>query len=545
MAKKQGTGETRLGMLLTLIFFILATFILGTIAYFGYAEQEKLKADAKKALAAEKALSQEREAEQAAKLVNRIMMGIEQLADPQKEGSVSDQQTLAGLSSARKQVINDEIKRIEDEFKKIAANNPDLAKYLADLTWEISAEGEIKARPNKTVPDILRELLAELKKVQGDRDNALTAKTQAEQDLARVDDAAKKAQEAFNANIQKLQAEVKKANDDKTVAEVQLSKARDEASDWKNKYEKARQGTILEKDEKIKKLEDQVAQLKDTITSLRQTSRSLEKIDLGSLMQLVKQDLSYMGEAKGEVIRRDQGIGGEAGIVTINRGRADFLKPGVEFAVFPEMVKLQGGPSHENLKGRIEVVEVTGPYTARCRILQEIDPIRNSIAPTDKIINPLWEPGKVVHVALAARIDLDGDGRDDNVDFIRQLVKQGVVVDAYLDLRERQIKGKDKISYGTSYIIIDELFKDRDFRSLRFTSNDPRMVAKEELQKLQAEMRDTAIRYGVQPISPDRFLAMIGFPLPRYQAPPRYDEYLLPRKVEDASAAPAEPKEGK
>ena len=53
MPPKRSSGESKQGLVITLVFFILATIGLGVATYFGYSEQEakdKAKADAEKKL---------------------------------------------------------------------------------------------------------------------------------------------------------------------------------------------------------------------------------------------------------------------------------------------------------------------------------------------------------------------------------------------------------------------------------------------------------------------------------------------------------------
>ena len=53
MPPKRSSGESKQGLVITLVFFILATIGLGVSTYFGYSEQEakdKAKADAEKKL---------------------------------------------------------------------------------------------------------------------------------------------------------------------------------------------------------------------------------------------------------------------------------------------------------------------------------------------------------------------------------------------------------------------------------------------------------------------------------------------------------------
>ena len=44
------------------------------------------------------------------------------------------------------------------------------------------------------------------------------------------------------------------------------------------------------------------------------------------------------------------------------------------------------------------------------------------------------------HVAIIGLIDLMGDGKDNTAELVRNLTRQGIIVDAYLDLKDKTLK---------------------------------------------------------------------------------------------------------
>ena len=112
-------------------------------------------------------------------------------------------------------------------------------------------------------------------------------------------------------------------------------------------------------------------------------------------------------------------------------------------------------------------------------------------------------------------IDLSGDGRDGTIDFVKNLEKQGVAVDAYLDSRDLSIKGKG-ITIRTSYLILGEI--PRFDAEERIRDNDPRQERKKDIISKITEMQEDAKKQGVQIVPARHFMAIMGFTLPRVPA---------------------------
>src|SRR5581483_4038960 len=157
------------------------------------------------------------------------------------------------------------------------------------------------------------------------------------------------------------------------------------------------------------------------------------------------------------------------------------------------------------------VVEVVGPHLSRARITETVDPRSNPIQPGDLLVNPAWSPSMQQHVAIAGLIDFTGDGRDHREEFMRALSKQNIVVDAYLDLRERTIVGK--IDLKTDYLILgDQPMFDAN---AQIREGDRRFENKEEILQKIADMQREAQRLGVQILPLRRFVELTGYQVPR------------------------------
>src|SRR5439155_3398832 len=112
--------------------------------------------------------------------------------------------------------------------------------------------------------------------------------------------------------------------------------------------------------------------------------------------------------------------------------------------------------------------------------------------------------GEKEHVAYCGIIDLDGDGRPDNEEFVRILERNNLVIDAYLDLKTGTIKnrpGSEGIDFRTKFLIV---------------GSDAPLVGNVK------KMIDQAKEKSVQLIDARMFLNLIGVKPPRNPAPPAY-----------------------
>ena len=128
MAKKKKPGGTSIGLIMVLIFFVLATFICGTVAYFGYSqiEQDKGKvAEAEKQL---KTAQAQMRKERALKIVYRMALGIQQDDD---RGNL-----LADMEFFRNDIREeyDNVRRQQFDAMKLAKERIDVLKKERDIT---------------------------------------------------------------------------------------------------------------------------------------------------------------------------------------------------------------------------------------------------------------------------------------------------------------------------------------------------------------------------------------------------------------------------
>jgi hypothetical protein len=120
-----------------------------------------------------------------------------------------------------------------------------------------------------------------------------------------------------------------------------------------------------------------------------------------------------------------------SGIVWINIGSRDRLKPITNFSVYPAtQLGVMRGPG--DIKAKIEVIKILDGQFAQCRIIE--DSINDPILIGDQIYSPLWQRGIQVHFALIGFFDIDGDGKSDR-DKVKNIIRSaGGIIDAELSI---------------------------------------------------------------------------------------------------------------
>ena len=120
-----------------------------------------------------------------------------------------------------------------------------------------------------------------------------------------------------------------------------------------------------------------------------------------------------------------------SGIVWINIGSRDRLKPLTNFSVYPAtQLGVMRGPG--DIKAKIEVIKILDGQFAQCRIIE--DSINDPILIGDQIYSPLWQRGIQVHFALIGFFDIDGDGKSDR-DKVKNIIRSaGGIIDAELSI---------------------------------------------------------------------------------------------------------------
>jgi hypothetical protein len=440
MAKKPGK-ETSVPLILALVFFVLTTIAFGVLWYMQYSEQqakEDAKAKAEKEATVAKGLTADAQLEA---MILRILVGVEEEKD--KETIASETKNKAKIAAS--------LKKIRDSMAK-AVGKDDASKLPEELNiWPLDDSGNAGPPPAKGFLPVIGDAIAK-------RDSAVEASAKARKDyeeavktiksaVTDIDQIKKKFEEVAAALPKKFQSDLKELTtkfDDRTKKYIENeAKARDEFTKIEDEKQKV----------------DRVN--KDLVKDVMKAQAEIVYLT----KQLVKkQDTFQYDEPQGKILRRLS-----QDVVEIDLGSDALVRPGLTFTVLPSDYPEKGRQSRirefreKNDRGEykaiqrfvekatLEVIEVVGPKRSRARITSENEPIRDAIGPGDLLYNAAWRKGAADHIALIGIFDVNGDGTDDIEAVVRDLLKMGIPVDAYYDLKTRKWKGT--IDSQTRFII--------------------------------------------------------------------------------------------
>lgn len=534
-AKKKDTTNPNTTLVLFMVFFILLSIILGVMGYYGYDGQNKLKEDAVKA----------KKNEEAAKLGERywafvardtrMALGFPLIDDPNElEAWKSDREELNNKFKGEKtkdlveKMIAENLKELGEQDKKYATTYKDrLTKAAADLAAANANIAKLQGDLKKTRDDFLT--LSTNQETYWKDAQARIAKGNKEA-LSASQKRSDETQEAFKQN-QKLQEDIKKLIEDH----------QNKAEDFTRKIAK------LEKEkERLQEKGDFRSNVRDGTTPhalLLDVSRGKTMWD-DPLGKLVKVDMTNR-------------------LVHINLGSAQGIKPELTFMIFGSGWNQR---AEKGLKGTIEVIRVLDRETSMARITSLYDSDGVEIALNDPSLgrvqreasNPMKEGDLLFNLTFGLRVAVAGifnpNGLPGNspLDQMRQLQsfahlleRQGVVVDAYIDLMDGKIKGPG-LTTRTRYLVIGDGLRTEDKEAPAKEKEEGKEEGKEkeakgkeakekEAKEMPAKEADTggneeraqrlagsiqtlkkeAVERGMFIISADNFLNIIGYRRPR------------------------------
>lgn len=491
--RTRAQGESKQGLIITLVFFILATICLGVAAYFGFSEQSAYEKKAAEAKKGEETFKAERDYYKAAYMMARGYMGMtEGMEGAETLGTLKEQLDRGSLG-------------------KNSKDNADVQKWLKTLEGSYGWNGN---QPQKTLDNTIKTLTTQNQNLTNQMSKADAERKTAKADLQKKDeelqaahkdfetklaDFMKKSKEEFDKSISDLadlRAEIKRRSDE-------LDKLKEQGQEEK----KATDGTIARKEREIADLKNLVKRKQDEMDQFKLKNPEAPP-NMRTDWKIVQMD------ARGTH-------------PYINLGSADHVRPQLTFSIYG--VSSDGRP-YPQPKGTLEVVSVIAPHLSQARITSVKDRNRDPIVERDVIYNASWNPNIKKHIAVAGIVDLTGDGRDSLMEFMRNLERQNIVVDAYEDPKDGSMKGQ--ITYQTDFLILGGL-PDRS-SSGRQGESEKRIV------EGRNHMQEEAKKYGVPVKNLVSYLEMIGYPLPhtvRQGGPSRTDtEYrsdIVPRLGRD------------
>jgi len=516
MAKRNEEGPGTF-MILVLVFFVLATIILGVTTYMGYKGQEELENSAKASADKQKAAEAQATEQLMRRNVDRFALGVE---------TPENRQELAGAGTAHAATILDEYKLIRDKLGAAAV----LPGGKGDFDWPMGADGTPAAAPKKNVPQIAKDWERIAKDAEA-RFQAEKRAREAAQLAAQTAQANRdKDKEAFDNSVKALNEQMKAKIDAMDKAFVALKTEADKAG---LNFKKIEDQWAEEKT----RLEEQVSNRVADLRAAKEKVTRLENADPSDIEVRWKNlNVGKIAERMGTVLAKN----GE--FVNLEFTQPLVLIPGQTFVVIPanrslvEVVEREKALEkhhyevvssnrrdpfldNEMIKGMVEITKVTSRYSAEARITYQNQDIRNPIAKGDQVFNMTLSSGEKEHVAFAGIIDLDGDGRPDTEAFIKLLETNNLIVDAYLDLKTGEVRGKG-MNTGTRFLILG--------------------TEAPEIGKIKTMVKQAKTN-GSQLIDARMFMSLIGIKPPRGAAPPSYASVNLGTADEAPAAKEGEP----
>ncbi|SRR5579871_1993788 len=465
--RSSSQGESKQGLIITLVFFVLATLCLGVSTYYGFADQDAKDKAKKKAEDEAKIFKDERDYYKAQAMVFRGYMGLTEGMD--------GADTLGTLKN-----------QLDGSLGKNSKDYADVTKVLKSLETTYGWSGN---QPQKTLDGQIKNLTTQnenLSNLSARLDRELKA---AKKELQNREEELRVAQEDYKKKLEKNKAdytqEFEKLSDD---------------------YKKLREAFAQLSQEREKEKTDSATKQEELAKSITH----LQNVDIKNLKELVRRREEERDQFKTRNPEAPPNMRTDWKIVKmddrgthpyINLGSADHVKPQLTFSIYG--LGSDGRP-YPQPKGTLEVVSVVGPHLSQARVTSVKDRNRDPIVERDVIYNASWNPNLKKHVAIAGVVDLTGDGRDSLMEFIRNLQRQNIVVDAYEDPNNGTIVGQ--MSYQTDYLILGP-------------TPDPMGGGKQgeagkRILEGRKQIQDEAKKYGVPVKNLTSYLEMIGYPLP-------------------------------
>jgi hypothetical protein len=480
--RAKDTGSPNLVLVLFLIVFVISNIIFGLWLYFALDEKNR-------ALTEKSQKEKEKTAAQTAMQMYRAAANDLALA-------------------MNADLPPDEMTILQDERKKFAADD---AAYKAEKGFD-------------TYKKTLEGARNDLKFDDGSGKYGTSYKKEADKEKTKADE--------YLANLKKTQKDLKDLQDQwKQLTEKQDAYFIDRNQLF-DKQQKAILTVANTQTDEMKKLiaknaelnkqlveadEEKAAQDKKYRAQIRELNQLIEKkdaerADAGSRSDTREPHALMLDISTGKPLWDDPvgmitAVDAKTKEVTLNIGSAKGLRADQTFNVFAPS-KYLGSRAEKMLKGTVEVTRILGPNAAAARITAQFDP-EFPLHEGDLLFNLFWG----TRVAVTGYIDITHNTSDSPTeqmrqlnDFLYMLARQGIIVDAYLDLTDGTTKGA--ITQDTRFLIKgDDLRIDQK----ELAENEPRAVRAVEVNNGILRMRKEAIDRGMFVISARNFATVIGY----------------------------------
>ncbi len=469
-------GESRQGLVITLVILVVLVLILGGTTYMGFADQD---AKTKDKLAAEDKLKQMEKAVQYYQFqarYYRTVMGLANGIDMAELANAKDQFDKGQLGTKEKDY---------DAVKALFAEHFD----KGELAWD-----PVKKQPRATYEGLRAKAHSDYEALLKEKDGVLDQVRDAERKRDEAVASLKQAEKEFQASLVKVREDSKR---DLEKEKTDLRALQDKVTEQGNRLEESDK----KREEDVRRATNEARRTKEQVGLLR---KALDQRN---------QELAQYKQSRNDApssARKDWKIvsmNGRGNMPYINLGSADRVRPQLTFSVHG---LAPGGQVQSHSKGTLEVVNVLGPHLSQARVTSVADPNADPMIEGDILYNPMWNPGIKKHVAVAGLVDLIGTSRDPEsglTDFLRTLEREDMVVDAWIDLKDYSIKGPG-ITVQTDYLVIGD--------NAELSERDAQGAQK--LEAATQKLRELARENGVQVIGLRKFLEMIGYRVPPHLA---------------------------
>ncbi len=321
--------------------------------------------------------------------------------------------------------------------------------------------------------------------------------------------------------------------------QARYTKTADDHQNARTAAEATLRTTVNERDEQVQAKDQQISELRglynQTQVELEQEKEAREKDRLKAQGEIDKLVLindklrSEVDELKQESFEIPDGkirrVDNVSGMVWIDIGDADFLKPRMTFSVYgkdtPGVARTTA-----DVKGKIEVTRIIDAHLAEAKVIDEN--IFKPMSPGDFIYTPLWSPGRPEKFAVVGLVDLDGDGKSDRELFHKEMAVRGADIADEVD--DKGVRTGTGINESIKYLIMGKV------PDLADAVLPEERAAIEKMTENQAEMRKEARLYGVRIIPLNSFLDYIGYkPKRRVFKPGETETYNLKSGARSAS----------
>lgn len=490
----KGGGDSKRGLVISLVFACLFVIGLGVSTYYGFAGQKEFDDKAKEA--------------------DKKLKSMEADRDWYKYQALLERAYIFGTLSKNEEP---DLPVLRERAGSMGQGQDDVHKAFQKLDQQLGWD-QAQRKVKTSFTDLVQKLQNDLAGAQG-----LNKKLMDDLEQLRAATTAQRA--ADQRALKDYEARLQKLND--AFVELEKTKSKEFVDLVAKNNEQLQSIEDMKKQAQNVKEEEEKKEHQHMIKKMEMDQR------IARLEQKIPREDALAHEApRGKIVSLDR----KGEYAFINLGSSDRVHPQLTFSVFSQNYASDKA-REKTRKARVEVVEVLYPHLSRARISDATDPKRDPVVSGDLLFNPAWSPNLKQHIAIAGLIDLTGDGTDNTEEFVKNLERQNIAIDAVLDLKTMELRGR--MGFNTSYLVLGEVPAYEVGENI-LKETDPRTQRKREVAEKLSAIQAQAMQLGVTVIPAQRFMALIGYRVPKIIAPADYTirgPRPLPKPAENGEGA--------